>query len=252
MGDDIKGWLYGWLGKKKLGTPTYNITANTGRARARFKCELRVTGQPHIGLGVSVNKKDAATNAARDFAQFLIRQKMLDPSEMPALTVYVYLLHLFIAPLRGTYHFVLSSDEFLSITMSTRRVLMPFFIHIFFGFHLPKFAAENTPQNPEAVDTYIADGIFNRICYDDTVFEASSLEATNIELKPGGWNDQSHGGDSSSKTSFFGCSSNMDRATGSGIISAVSAAYIAPPKPKTEHEKYVAQRAEEVAQVREV
>lgn len=44
MGDDIKGWLYGWLGKKKLGVPTYNITTNAGRGRARFKCELRVSG----------------------------------------------------------------------------------------------------------------------------------------------------------------------------------------------------------------
>uniref|UniRef100_F1KXT1 RNA helicase n=1 Tax=Ascaris suum TaxID=6253 RepID=F1KXT1_ASCSU len=160
MGDDIKGWLYGWLGKKKLGVPTYNITTNAGRGRARFKCELRVSGQPHVGLGVSVNKKDAATNAARDFAQFLIRQKILDPSEMPALT-------------------------------------------------------------------------------------ASSLEATNIELTPGGWDDQSKGGDASGKTSFFGYSSNVERAAGNDILSA---AYIAPPKPKTEHEKYVAQRAEEVAQ----
>lgn len=45
------------------------------------------SGQAHVGLGVSANKKDAATNAARDFAQFLIRQKLLDPSELPKLTV---------------------------------------------------------------------------------------------------------------------------------------------------------------------
>ncbi|VDO44004.1 unnamed protein product, partial [Brugia timori] len=44
------------------------------------------SGQHHVGLGISVNKKDAATKAARDFAHFLIRQKLLDPTELPKLT----------------------------------------------------------------------------------------------------------------------------------------------------------------------
>ncbi|VDM47956.1 unnamed protein product [Toxocara canis] len=164
MGDDIKGWLYGWLGKKKLGVPTYNITNNTGgRGRARFKCELRVPGQPHVGLGVSMNKKDAATNAARDFAQFLIRQKLLDPCEMPSLT-------------------------------------------------------------------------------------AQSLEATNVEVATGGWNAQKGGqaGTDGQAGFFSGKIAKTECNSDEGGI--IAAAYIAPPKPKTEHEKYVAQRAEEVAQ----
>ncbi|VDN33058.1 unnamed protein product [Gongylonema pulchrum] len=87
MSDEIRGWLYGWLGKRKLGTPAYNTMPMATRGgKPRFKCELRVPGQPHVGLGISANKKDAATNAARDFAQFLIRQKLLDPAELPALT----------------------------------------------------------------------------------------------------------------------------------------------------------------------
>nr|CDP97532.1 BMA-RHA-1, isoform g [Brugia malayi] len=87
MSDEIRGWLYGWLGKRKLGTPSYSTTplANCG-GKTRFRCELRIPGQHHVGLGISVNKKDAATKAARDFAHFLIRQKLLDPTELPKLT----------------------------------------------------------------------------------------------------------------------------------------------------------------------
>ncbi|KAL3990479.1 Helicase associated domain (HA2) family protein [Acanthocheilonema viteae] len=84
MTDEIRGWLYGWLGKKKLGIPSYNTILLENRGgKMRFRCELRIQGQPHVGLGISANKKDAATNAARDFAQFLIRQKLLDPLELP-------------------------------------------------------------------------------------------------------------------------------------------------------------------------
>ncbi|VDK75539.1 unnamed protein product [Litomosoides sigmodontis] len=87
MTDEIRGWLYGWLGKKKLGIPCYNTTPLTNRGgKIRFRCELRISGQPHVGLGFSGNKKDAATNAARDFAHFLIQQKLLDPAELPKLT----------------------------------------------------------------------------------------------------------------------------------------------------------------------
>uniref|UniRef100_A0A915PRX8 RNA helicase n=1 Tax=Setaria digitata TaxID=48799 RepID=A0A915PRX8_9BILA len=87
MSDEIRGWLYGWLGKRRLGIPSYNTVQLASRGgKIRFRCDLRVPGQPHVGLGISANKKDAATNAARDFAQFLIRQKLLDPSELPKLT----------------------------------------------------------------------------------------------------------------------------------------------------------------------
>ncbi|CAG9538609.1 unnamed protein product [Cercopithifilaria johnstoni] len=88
MTDEIRGWLYGWLGKRKLGIPSYNtIPLTKCGEETRFRCELRIPGQSHVGLGISKNKKDAATNAARDFAQFLIRQKLLDPIELPKLTL---------------------------------------------------------------------------------------------------------------------------------------------------------------------
>uniref|UniRef100_A0A0R3RM44 RNA helicase n=1 Tax=Elaeophora elaphi TaxID=1147741 RepID=A0A0R3RM44_9BILA len=42
--------------------------------------------QHYIGYGISANKRDAATDAARDFVRFLIRQKLLDPTELPKFT----------------------------------------------------------------------------------------------------------------------------------------------------------------------
>uniref|UniRef100_A0A1I8EU82 DRBM domain-containing protein n=1 Tax=Wuchereria bancrofti TaxID=6293 RepID=A0A1I8EU82_WUCBA len=104
ISDEIRGWLYGWLGKAKLGTPSYSFTplANCGeKTRFRYVYQFYVFifhnfcfyvrmnttwRQHHVELGISVNKKDAATNAARDFAYFLTRQKLLDPTELPKLT----------------------------------------------------------------------------------------------------------------------------------------------------------------------
>lgn len=45
MSDEIRGWLYGWLGKKKLGTPSYNTMLLANRSgKIRFRCELRIPG----------------------------------------------------------------------------------------------------------------------------------------------------------------------------------------------------------------
>merc|ERR1711881_749350 len=79
---DVKGWLYGWLGKQKM-VPAYDIRPAGGRGRARFKCEVRVTGIPYIGVGNSGNKKDAQSNATYDFCQFLIRTNRLSQDEFP-------------------------------------------------------------------------------------------------------------------------------------------------------------------------
>ena len=47
-------------------------------------CELRVDTYSYVGVGNSVNKKDAQTNAANDFVQYLVRQGQIDPSEIPS------------------------------------------------------------------------------------------------------------------------------------------------------------------------
>ncbi|VDL74592.1 unnamed protein product [Nippostrongylus brasiliensis] len=82
---DLKGFLYGWLGKQKMGAPQYTITAINRGGSQRFKCELRVPGHSYVGLGNSLNKKDAGTNAAMDFCNYLVRQGLLKASDVPAL-----------------------------------------------------------------------------------------------------------------------------------------------------------------------
>ncbi|PIO64889.1 hypothetical protein TELCIR_13464 [Teladorsagia circumcincta] len=82
---DLKGFLYGWLGKQKIGAPQYSITTITRGGTQRFKCELRVPGHSYVGLGNSLSKKDAGTNAAMDFCNYLVRQGLLKSSEVPVL-----------------------------------------------------------------------------------------------------------------------------------------------------------------------
>lgn len=55
--------------------------------RQRFLCEVRVAGYNYMGVGNSTSKKDAQTNAAKDFVQFLIRQGEVTPSDVPDLNV---------------------------------------------------------------------------------------------------------------------------------------------------------------------
>lgn len=50
-----------------------------------FQC--RVDGHAYVAIGNSTSKKDAQTNAARDFAQFLIRSGLMQASEIPQLAV---------------------------------------------------------------------------------------------------------------------------------------------------------------------
>ena len=44
-------------------------------------------GIPYFGIGNSTNKKDAQTNAAFDFANYLVRAGKLSAAELPSKTV---------------------------------------------------------------------------------------------------------------------------------------------------------------------
>lgn len=44
-------------------------------------------GYNYIGMGNSTNKKDAQSNAARDFVNYLVRMKEISADEVPALGV---------------------------------------------------------------------------------------------------------------------------------------------------------------------
>uniref|UniRef100_A0A452RBD1 ATP-dependent RNA helicase A n=1 Tax=Ursus americanus TaxID=9643 RepID=A0A452RBD1_URSAM len=69
---DVKNFLYAWCGKRKM-TPSYEIRAVGNKNRQKFMCEVRVEGYNYIGMGNSTNKKDAQSNAARDFVNYLVR-----------------------------------------------------------------------------------------------------------------------------------------------------------------------------------
>nr|VZI51167.1 unnamed protein product [Spirometra erinaceieuropaei] len=82
--EGIKSFLYAWLQKNQRKTPEYTfLQRSVGRGKLRFICELRVDGIDYVGVGNSANKKDSQTNAARDFANYLVRQKLLDEAQLP-------------------------------------------------------------------------------------------------------------------------------------------------------------------------
>ncbi|GIX94584.1 ATP-dependent RNA helicase A protein [Caerostris darwini] len=82
MGDVTKSFLYAWCGKSKI-TPSYEVRGAGSKQRQRFLCEVTVPGFDYVGIGNSTNKKDAQTNAARDFLLFLVRAGKLAQSEVP-------------------------------------------------------------------------------------------------------------------------------------------------------------------------
>lgn len=52
-----------------------------------FYLQLRVEGFNYIGMGSSTNKKDAQSNAARDFVNYLVRVNEMKKDEVPAFGV---------------------------------------------------------------------------------------------------------------------------------------------------------------------
>ncbi|XP_074763122.1 ATP-dependent RNA helicase A isoform X2 [Athene noctua] len=80
---DVKNYLYAWCGRRRV-TPAYEIRAGGGRSRQTFLCEVRVEGFNYIGMGNSTNKKDAQSNAARDFINYLVRVNEMKREEIPA------------------------------------------------------------------------------------------------------------------------------------------------------------------------
>ncbi|NXE75340.1 DHX9 helicase, partial [Cochlearius cochlearius] len=80
---DVKNYLYAWCGRRRV-TPAYEIRAGGGRSRQTFLCEVRVEGFNYIGMGNSTNKKDAQSNAARDFVNYLVRVNEMKRDEVPA------------------------------------------------------------------------------------------------------------------------------------------------------------------------
>uniref|UniRef100_A0A3Q1EAL2 RNA helicase n=1 Tax=Acanthochromis polyacanthus TaxID=80966 RepID=A0A3Q1EAL2_9TELE len=91
---DIKNFLYAWCGRRKL-TPSYDIRAAGNKNRQKFMCEVRVDSFNYTGMGNSTNKKDAQTNAARDFVNYLVRIGEMNAADVPAVGVRMPFLFLF-------------------------------------------------------------------------------------------------------------------------------------------------------------
>ncbi|KAI5168984.1 Atp-Dependent Rna Helicase A [Manis pentadactyla] len=68
-------------------TPSYEIRAVGNKNRQKFMCEVRVEGYNYTGMGNSTNKKDAQSNAARDFVNYLVRINEVKSEEVPAIGV---------------------------------------------------------------------------------------------------------------------------------------------------------------------
>uniref|UniRef100_A0A183BY18 RNA helicase n=1 Tax=Globodera pallida TaxID=36090 RepID=A0A183BY18_GLOPA len=85
----IKQSLYAVLGKRKLGTPNYNVRPENRGGKSRFICQLTVPGINYVGLGNSTSKKDSQANAARDFGLFLVREGFINASEIPQLQIQI-------------------------------------------------------------------------------------------------------------------------------------------------------------------
>ncbi|KAF3823341.1 hypothetical protein GH733_010777 [Mirounga leonina] len=62
------------------------LHASRGRKKT-LESWVRVEGYNYIGMGNSTNKKDAQSNAARDFVNYLVRINEVKSEEVPAVGV---------------------------------------------------------------------------------------------------------------------------------------------------------------------
>lgn len=83
MSENVKSFLNQFCQKNKL-EPVYEVRPTGPKTRQRFLCELRIATYNYVGAGNSTNKKDAQSNAAKDFVSFLVRQGFVNQNEVPA------------------------------------------------------------------------------------------------------------------------------------------------------------------------
>uniref|UniRef100_A0A069DY95 RNA helicase n=1 Tax=Panstrongylus megistus TaxID=65343 RepID=A0A069DY95_9HEMI len=80
---DVKSFFHQWCVKKGA-EPTFDVRPTGPKHRQRFLCEVRVSGFAYVGAGNSTTKKDAQFNAAKDFVQYLVRQNIVNPKDVPS------------------------------------------------------------------------------------------------------------------------------------------------------------------------
>lgn len=79
---DVKSFLHQYCQKSKC-EPVFEVRPTGPKHRQRFLCEVRINGHSYVGAGNSTNKKDAQSNAARDFLNYLLRQGLINRSDIP-------------------------------------------------------------------------------------------------------------------------------------------------------------------------
>ncbi|XP_050532289.1 ATP-dependent RNA helicase A protein [Daktulosphaira vitifoliae] len=77
-----KAFLHEWCAKNGL-EPNFEIKQTGNKFGQRFMCELSVSTYNYVGIGNSTNKKDAQSNASKDFLLFLIRQGAVSADSLP-------------------------------------------------------------------------------------------------------------------------------------------------------------------------
>nr|XP_023019376.1 dosage compensation regulator isoform X1 [Leptinotarsa decemlineata] len=92
---DIKSFLHQFCQKNKV-EPTFEVRPTGPKHRQRFLCEVRVDGYNYVGAGNSTNKKDAQSNASKDFVSFLVRQGLVNQKDVP--------IEIDVAPTTPTIH----------------------------------------------------------------------------------------------------------------------------------------------------
>ncbi|XP_026462459.1 dosage compensation regulator isoform X3 [Ctenocephalides felis] len=80
---DVKSFLHQFCAKRKLDPPNFEIRPTGPKHRQRFLCEVRVPTFDYVGAGNSTNKKDAQSNASKDFINYLVRMAHVKAEEVP-------------------------------------------------------------------------------------------------------------------------------------------------------------------------
>uniref|UniRef100_A0AAR5P7Z1 RNA helicase n=1 Tax=Dendroctonus ponderosae TaxID=77166 RepID=A0AAR5P7Z1_DENPD len=79
---DAKSFLHQFCQKNKV-EPSFEVRPTGPKHRQRFLCEVRINGHTYVGAGNSTTKKDAQSNAARDFVNYLVRAGLVARGDIP-------------------------------------------------------------------------------------------------------------------------------------------------------------------------
>nr|CAH8828658.1 unnamed protein product [Trichobilharzia regenti] len=77
--------MLGFAHERRVAPEYTFVEKPAGRGKTRFLCEVRADGFNYVGIGNSTTKKDAQTNAARDYVNYLVREGEIPASSVPVI-----------------------------------------------------------------------------------------------------------------------------------------------------------------------